>query len=43
MDAWTLGLLEVVPIAIAAVIVFRHFRGERRAAAVEEEARAPRA
>ena len=43
MDAWTLGLLEVAPIAIAVVIVFRHFRDQRRAAAVEERARAPHA
>jgi len=41
MDGWGFGWLEVVPIAIAAVIVFRHFRGARRADAVEERARAP--
>lgn len=41
MDPWTLGLLEVAPVAIVAVIVFRHFRGARRAAAVEEAAGAP--
>jgi hypothetical protein len=40
MDPWTLGLLEVAPVAIVAVIVFRHVRGTRRAAAVEERARA---
>ena len=43
MDAWRLGLLEVAPVAVVAVIVFRHFRGARRAAAVEEGARAPQA
>lgn len=44
MDGWTLGLLEVAPVAIAAVIVFRHFRTERRAAAAEERGeRAPHA
>ena len=43
MDNWALGLLEVTPVAIAAVIVFRHFRGARRVAAVEEGARAPHA
>ena len=36
MDGWTLGLLEVAPVAIAAVIVFRHFRAARRVAAVEQ-------
>ena len=36
MDGSALGLLEVAPVAIAAVIVFRHFRGARRAGAVEE-------
>ena len=41
MDAWTLGLLEVAPLAIVAVIVLRHFRGARGAAAPEEGARAP--
>jgi len=35
MDAWTLGLLEVAPVAIVAVIVVRHFRAARRAGAVE--------
>jgi hypothetical protein len=39
MDSWSLGLLEVAPIAIVAVIVFRHYRGARRAAAVEEDGR----
>ena len=43
MDTWPLGLLEVAPVAIVAVIVFRHFRDARRAAAVEEGAPAPRA
>ena len=43
MNPWTLGLLEVAPVAIVAVIVFRHFRGARRAAAVEEGAPAPHA
>ena len=38
MDAWTLGLLEVAPVAIVAVIVFRHFRAARRAAALEDGA-----
>ena len=36
MDAWTLGLLEIAPVAVVAVIVWRHVRGVRRAAAVEE-------
>ena len=36
MDAWPFGLLEVAPVAIVAVIVFRHFRGARRAEAVQE-------
>ena len=43
MDPWTLGLLEVAPVAIVAVIVFRHFRGARRAAALEERSRATHA
>ncbi len=46
VDGWTLGWLEVAPIAVAAVIVWRHFRGERRATAVEAErarARTPQA
>jgi hypothetical protein len=30
MDGWTLALLEVVPVAIVAVIVVRHFRAMRR-------------
>ena len=30
MDGWTLGLLEVAPVAIVAVIVLRHFRDARR-------------
>ena len=41
MDAWRLGLLEAAPVAIAAVIVFRHFRAARRAVAVEEEGAGP--
>lgn len=40
MDSSTLGLLEVAPVAIAAVIVFRHVRAIR-AAAVEEGTRTP--
>ncbi len=43
MDSWRLGLLEVAPVAIAAVIVFRHFRGAREGAAVEDGARPPHA
>jgi hypothetical protein len=43
MDPWTLGLLEVAPVAVVAVIVFRHFRGTRRPAAGDDGARAPRA
>lgn len=44
MDASALRLLEVAPVAIAAVVVIRHFRAERRAAAAEvEPARAPHA
>jgi hypothetical protein len=43
MNSWTIGLLEVAPVAIVAVIVFRHFRGARCAAAVEDGARAPHA
>jgi hypothetical protein len=35
MDPWTLGLLEVAPVALVAVIVVRHFRAARRAAAEE--------
>ena len=41
MDGWTLGLLEVAPIAIVAVIMFRHFRGVCRAGAAEEGAGPP--
>ena len=41
MDAWTLGLLEVAPVVVVAVIVWRHFRGARAAAAAEEGARSP--
>jgi hypothetical protein len=44
MAGSALGWLEVAPVAIAAVIVVRHVRGARRAAAVEEKgARPPRA
>ena len=38
MDPWMLGLLEVAPVAIVAVIVFRHFRGARRTEAAQETA-----
>jgi hypothetical protein len=38
MDGWALGWLEVVPVAIAAVIVFQHVRAARRATAVEDRA-----
>ena len=41
MYPWPLGLLEVAPVAIVGVIVFRHFRDARRAAAVEEGAPTP--
>jgi hypothetical protein len=30
MYGWTLGLLEVAPVAIVAVIVVRHFRHAHR-------------
>ena len=39
MDGSTLRLLEVAPVAITALIVFRHFRGARRAAVVEKGGR----
>jgi len=35
MDGSGFGWLEFAPVAIAAVIVFRHFRGARRAADAE--------
>lgn len=35
MNGWALGLLEVAPVAIVAVIVVRHFRAARRAGAEE--------
>ena len=45
MDTSALRLLEVAPVAIAVVIVVRHFRVERRsaAAAADDEARGPHA
>ncbi len=45
MHGWALSWLEVAPVAIAAVLVFRHVRDMRRAAdetaAAAETARAP--
>jgi hypothetical protein len=44
MGGWGLGLLEVAPVAIVVVIVVRHFRAQRRAAAdADQEARRPHA
>ena len=47
MDASAVPLLEIAPVAIAAVLVIWHFRSERRAAAMgavaEEDAHAPHA
>ncbi len=41
VDGWTLGWLEVAPVAIALVIVLRHRGAERRAANVERERERP--
>jgi hypothetical protein len=37
MDGSVFGWLEFAPVAIAAVIVFRHFRGARRATDVARD------
>ncbi len=41
MNGWTLGLLEVAPVAIVAVIVFRHLRAARDDGALEPGADSP--
>lgn len=43
VDSWTLGLLEVAPVAIVVVIVVRHFRALRRETGADEGVRAPHA